>query len=121
MNKIGIICYGAKATRAGERLLRSLHKHLAKEGKTEIYDLISSYPLISFPEDYEKIDTGLDIYYQILFLDDEKIIDYAKCFWGKFENKVCTLALDNSVKALGFPCTYVTAEELPNIFIEKLL
>ena len=120
MNKIGIICYGARATRLGERLLRSLHSHLAKEGKTEIYDLIISYPLISFPEDYEKIDTGLDIYYQILFLDNEKIISDAKCFAEKFNNKVRTFVIDNDGRSLDFPHTDVYAKDLSSIFINSL-
>ena len=78
-----IICHGARAYRIGERLLRKVWNYLSdsdfvkgdiqKCERLEIFHSIKLEPVITYPDDIEKMDTDCDIIFQIIFNDNIKV------------------------------------------------
>ena len=79
--KIKIICHGARALRIGERIIRRIWKNLnsqeiidrkiSKEERLKIFHSIDIEPVILYPCDIEKIDTGCQIIVQIILNYDD--------------------------------------------------
>ena len=86
--KTKIICHGARATRIGERLLHKAWKYLkdttfvkgniSMSEREQMFSSITLNSLINYPDDPQKLDTGSDIFFQILFADDKIAIKEAE-------------------------------------------
>jgi hypothetical protein len=89
-SKASIICHGAKALRIGERLLRHVWSYLKSdsfngEKALKIFNSIQLNGIIQYPDDVEKIDTGCDIFFQIILEEDD--IGKIKLACEKMNNK----------------------------------
>lgn len=127
--KTGIICHGARATRQAESLIRYLSKYLSttdfvkgnieKEERDKMWESVSLISLINYPNDLEKIDTGLDVLFQIVYGDDE--IGLKEAISIKEKTSIPTIALViNGVKDTDLDIPYIELEEneIKSIFLD---